>query len=274
MSEFNLERLHNALLIIMDEVDRLCRKNDINYSLYGGTLIGAVRHKGFIPWDDDLDIAMLREDYERFLQVCNTQLGHDFRIITLHNKENYGYSFAKVTLKGTKAKQGTYTKLTDYSEVWVDVFPVDVVPSNGIRRLLHKYTNYFLIKMLEERYDGLLVDDTDKKKIAVFKCMGVLNRIIPAHILKKALVKNCMKYRGQKTGYISSMASHYGYDRETIPESIFDGYMDMEFEGRHYQAVCRYDAWLRKIFGDYMVLPPADKRHTHGFIELDLGEYK
>ena len=275
MSNYDIRDLHKAMLIITDEIDRICRKHNINYSMYGGTLIGAVRHKGFIPWDDDFDIAMLRTDYERFIDICKNELNTKFDIVSMDNSSDYGYNFIKITLKGTKVLQGDYSKLKDkYSQIWVDVFPMDNVPNDRMKKALHKFRNYICIKLLEERFDGLRSNEKNKKKIFVYKILGFLNRIIPASFLKQRLKRNSIKYALQNTEFITSLSSCYGYDKEMLPRTIFEEFQDYDFEGRKYRAVKNYDLWLTKVFGDYMKLPPVDKRVTHGFTEVDFGEYK
>ena len=275
MNEYDIKDLHRTMLIITDEIDRICKKHNINYSMYGGTLIGAVRHKGFIPWDDDFDIAMLRSDYEKFLEICLIELDGKFNIITMDNTDDYGYNFIKITLKGTKVLQGKYSKLKDkYSEIWVDVFPMDNVPAGKIQKIVHQAKNYLYIKLLEERFDGISEDEKRITKRFAFKALSTFNAIIPVKSLKKGLKKNSIKYSKTRTEKITSLSSCYGYDRETLPSRVFEKYTEMEFEGRKYQAVVDYDLWLTNVFGDYMKLPPVEKRVTHGFTEVDFGIYK
>lgn len=274
MNKYDVNHLHKVILLITDEIDRICRNNGINYSMYGGTLIGAVRHGGFIPWDDDFDIAMLREDYDRFCQICSNGLDARFDIVSIDNSDNYGYNFIKITLKGTKVLQGKYRKRRNvYSEIGVDIFPIDNVPDSGIKKCIHQFKNYFLIKLLEERFDGLSDDDVNIVKIVVYHIFGVLNKIIPACFLKRNLVENSIKYAKTETENVTSLASHYGYDREMLPRKIFGEYVELDFEGRKYRAIQDYDVFLKNVYGDYMQLPPVEERVTHGFTEIDFGEY-
>lgn len=110
MNEKDLKKLHELLVMLSEEVKRICNDNGIKYSLTGGSMIGAVRHKGFIPWDDDMDIAMLREDYDKFLKACETQLGPAFEIQTMDNDPNYFIGFAKIILKDTYLVQYCHEK--------------------------------------------------------------------------------------------------------------------------------------------------------------------
>lgn len=275
MRNYDLKDLHNVMLIITDEIDRICRKHNIKYSMYGGTLIGAVRHGGFIPWDDDFDIAMLRSEYERFIQICYKELDDRFNVISIDNTEDYGYNFIKITLRGTKVLQSKYSKLKDkFSEIWVDVFPMDNVPRNRFRKMIHQIKNYVYIKLLEERFDGISEDEQRKTKILAYRMMGLVNSIVPSSLLKNRLKRNSIRYANDCVDYVTSLSSCYGYDKETLPRAVFDEYIEMVFEGRKYFAVSNYDLWLSNVFGDYMQLPPKEKRITHGFTEIDFGIYK
>ena len=272
MEDEYITKLHEILLIITDEIDKICRSNRITYSLYGGTLLGAVRHQGFIPWDDDLDIAMLREDYTRFIKVCQNELGSNFNLITYENTPEYGYNFAKVTLKGTRVKEGNYLK-EKQSEIWVDVFPLDNVPQNSFEKYIQKTKNYFYIKLLEERFDGLTKNEKNYKKILAYKMLNLINRVVSAQYIKKKNQSNCLKYDNSRTMYISSMSSSYGYDKETIPREIFDSITEYKFEDRRYLGVKNYDYWLKRVFGNYMELPPIEKRQTHGLTDVFFSDY-
>ena len=122
-----LDKLHITHIKILDEIVRICDENKLNYFLIGGTLLGAVRHKGFIPWDDDLDIAMPRKDYDKFLNIAKKQINNNY--ILEYNKTNrkYWLPFAKVRLKNTLYVENTIKNYETNKEIWVDIFPIDNV---------------------------------------------------------------------------------------------------------------------------------------------------
>lgn len=266
-------KLHSVLLIIADEVDRICRNNEIDYSLYGGTLIGALRHKGFIPWDDDFDISMTRNNYERFIDKCRTELGREFRLVSIETDKDYSYGFAKIALRGTAFRQDGYSKRHKLSELYIDIFPFDNVPGNRIKRYIHKFKNYYLIKFLQEHYDGYYMQSASTKKIAIFKIIEIINLFTNKEKMKRALEKNEIKYKNTQTDYITSMASRYGYDREMRTAEEYKKYRDIEFENRTYRCISDYEPYLKKVFGDYMKLPPENERKTHDFAFIDFGGY-
>lgn len=271
MNEFELKQLHSLLLVIACEIDRICRVNDIKYSLWAGTLIGAVRHRGFIPWDDDFDIAMPRDDYNRFLQIAQKELKEEFGIISINNKKKYGYGFAKITLKGTNIEQ-IGNKNGKNLEIWVDIFPYDRVPDSKIKRFIQNKKNYFLMKLLEEKYDGLYGRASTIKKLS-FGLLHLLNYIIDEEKAKKSLDKNMMKYENENTSYITCISSPYGYIKEMLLSNYFEKLEEYEFEGCKFLGFANYNDYLSQIYGDYMVLPPEEKRHIHNLVIHDFGPY-
>ena len=272
LDENNLKKIHNALLFIMDEIDRICVTNNINYSMCGGTLLGAVRHKGFIPWDDDFDIFMLRKDYIRFLEICKENLGNEFRVVNMQNTESYGYDFSKICLKGTKLKQ-KYDKDTYAKELWVDIFPLDNVPNSKLKRFFHRNINYLCLKMLEEKYDGIRDSKKASKRI-VFHIFHFLNCFVKPRFLKNILVENATRYDSEESDLVCCLSGSYNYDRETQKAKIFDEYCRMKFEDRDFLAIKSSLEYLMHIYGeDYMTPPDTSHRQTHQFVYLDFGKY-
>lgn len=122
---FVLQDLHKVEIEILDEIDRICRKNNINYCLVGGTLLGAVRHGGFIPWDDDLDVAMPRNDYEKFIDVCKNELSDDFYLHSIETDKTYWLPFIKIRKKYTIFEEKNIAGLGCKTGIYVDIFPLD-----------------------------------------------------------------------------------------------------------------------------------------------------
>lgn len=271
MTYEELKHLHKALLVIMDEIDRICKKNSITYTLWAGSLIGAVRHNGFIPWDDDLDVAMLRSDYERFIESCKSDLRPEFSVVSMDTKDTYGYGFCKVVLKNTNVEQ-LGVKNGKKLEIWLDIFPYDDIPNSKFLRKKQYAINYFLMKVLEERFDGI-VGEADIVKKTCFAFFHILNLFIPSGFLKKKLQKNMIRYNGK--GYLkcSSLSSPYGYFKEILSKSEFSDMTEYEFEDRKYLGFSNYDYYLTKIYGDYMKLPPENKRHIHNIKVHDFANY-
>lgn len=274
MNDKELNKLHELLVMLSEEVKRICEKNDIKYSLTGGSMLGAIRHKGFIPWDDDMDIAMLREDYDRFLKVCESQLGVAFEIQTIDNDENYFYGFAKIILKDTYLVQYCHEKTKHRKGIYVDIFPLDNVPDNTRDRKKQKIKTYFLIKMLARKGKAGIEDKSSLLKYVAFHLIDVINIFVPMSYLKAKLVENMTKYNKDKTEFVCNMNGYYGYEKETTYRRYFENTILVPFENTEFPIVKEYDAFLKAVYGDYMKLPPVEKRHTHGFKFLDFGPYK
>ncbi len=272
MNETELKKIQASLLIIMDEIDALCRKHGIKYSLFAGSLLGAVRHKGIIPWDDDIDICMPRKDYDRFFEICSNELNSKFGIVTIFNTRHFGYGFSKVVLKGTRIKQNGLMKGNNIFELWIDVFPYDNVPNNKIKMFFHNYYNYLLVKLLEERYDGIFGKSGIVKRVC-FIGLHFLNWLIQADSEKNWLINNMTRFNNDTTKEITCLASPYKYIKECLPSNFFENLTEYDFCGRKYYGYKDFDYYLNKIYGDYMKIPPPEERHTHNLEIIDLGVY-
>lgn len=274
MNEKDLKKLHELLVMLSEEVKRICNDNGIKYSLTGGSMIGAVRHKGFIPWDDDMDIAMLREDYDKFLKACETQLGPAFEIQTMDNDPNYFIGFAKIILKDTYLVQYCHEKTKQKKGIYVDIFPLDNVPADVKERKKQKQKTYLLIKMLARKGKAGIEDKSSLLKFVFFHLIDFVNVFFSMKYLKSKLYENMTKFNCQKTELVCNMSGYYGYDKETTYRKYFENTMVVPFENTEFSIIKEYDKYLRNVYGDYMKLPPKEKRRTHGFQRLDFGPYK
>ena len=130
MTNSKLRKVQLTELEILEKIDEICKKNNINYFLIGGTLLGDVRHKGFIPWDDDIDIGMLREDYEKFINVClkNGALGKDYYLHCNESDDDYFIPFIKVKKNNTTFAEKNIENINTHKGIFLDIFPYDNVP--------------------------------------------------------------------------------------------------------------------------------------------------
>lgn len=258
MKEIDIEELKRIQIEILDKVDEFCNNTGIHYFLSSGTLIGAIRHKGYIPWDDDVDIYMPRKDYEMFLDNFN---GYDsnFRVISLRNVSDYPNSYSKVERAGT-----LLIEKADYSiemGVNIDVFPVDGVPDDILER--KKYMNKAI----------RLFQKMELKKTTIdFERRGLLKNIILAIgkllLQSKSLAELAKELDAmidkdcEETEYVCSLVSNNKFGKE-FPRSVIEGTVEVEFEGKYYKTMRGWDTYLRVNYGDYMQLPPEEKRITH-----------
>jgi lipopolysaccharide cholinephosphotransferase len=260
-------------LEIMTRVEEICKKYDIKYYIIGGTLLGAVRHHGFIPWDDDLDIAMYREDYNKFLKVAQIELGEAFFIQNFKTDNNYTRYITKVRANGTLHVEKQLENINMNHGIYIDIFPLDkIVKDTGlitnIRGLIIRFL--FALKVIKSG----VIDGESKFKSALKKSLKYSAMLIPNYFINWLFDFICT-YNNTNGKYTTSFASGYGWKKQVVPNEAYGDGVPLLFEGRELMAPSQYDLILNQLFRDYMTLPPLDKRVSgHLIIKLDLGIYE
>lgn len=268
-----LPKLHACQLIIASEIKRLCDKHGIRYFMIAGTLLGAVRHGGFIPWDDDMDIGMLREDYEAFLRVAGEELDDRFFLQTTETDEHYGLPFAKVLLRGTVLTESTAGSRAQKG-IFVDVFPFDVSPEDAAAARRHDKRTYFYKRLLLAKRRYNVCGKGEYGKRAAYFLLSVIAACYSSRGLCNKLQAEITRYNGQASSKIVNIGGAYGYQKETILREWVRDTVDLPFEETHLAAPVDYVAYLETFYGDYMTPPPEDKRYNrHSVVELDFGNY-
>ena len=266
-----LRKVQLLELKVLKEIKRICTKHNIKYFLTGGTLIGAVRHKGFIPWDDDIDIAMMRSEYDRFMEVATSELSPEFSLINIKNDKKLGIFFGKVVLNGTNYRSVQQPKTLDKTGFWVDVIPYDTIYDNKLLASLYFWKlNFFVV--LYSMKNGYQNGTTKLKRI-VAKLMKVCFFFIPKRYLYNRICNYPYKLNKKHTNTQCYLCGRYGVPREFRSAYLFDGYAEMQFEDDKFMVLSHSHEFLTELFGDYMQLPPSEKRVTHQVAELDFGKY-
>lgn len=268
-----LPKLHNCQLIIANEIKRLCDKHNIKYFIVAGTLLGAVRHGGFIPWDDDMDIGMLREDYEKFISVAKAELGEDFFLQTTETDANYGLPFAKILLNGTvlvEATAGSNAK----KGIFVDIFPFDISPEEENLKNQHDKKTYLYKRLLLAKLNYNVCAKNDYVKRLIYFVLKIMASFYSHDKLYKKLDEEITKYNSKSSSKIVNIGGAYGYTKETIEKDWVRETVEIPFENMTISAPVDYIKYLEKFYGDYMTPPPEDKRYNrHSVVELDFGKY-
>lgn len=259
-NETQLKKLHEKLLELLSEFDRVCKKYNIRYFLDSGTALGAVRHGGFIPWDDDADVGMLRSEYEKFLKVAPAELLGKFVIQERLNDSLYFKHHAKLRMLGTFFPEANTEKFK-YQGIFIDIFPFDYISNYS---LCHKI-DYFFIRYFRSR--TRLRRFKDSRDSLYRKILGLFLDMIPESFLEKLYVWSESRHKKGK------MLTCYEYwvcekklkffDAKWLEQSC-----PISFEGKNFSIMTDWDAYLTKMYGKYMVLPAEDKRvyHSEGVI--------
>lgn len=260
MKEMSLQDVQSASLAILKNFHAFCVSHNIKYSLGYGSLIGAIRHKGFIPWDDDIDVVMMREDFERF---CNEYVDTTKYKLFSYSRNNT-FSVVARLCEMEKTYVNTATPLfIEKTGVWIDIFPLDSVDEN-------KQNYEKVVANIEEinqqifhcRWQMRRLDLKDIYKIRTFlswlknvrKARSSINEILSKHN------DLCIAYAGNESSVMSMLAFPAYLDRGFFPKRVFTDVENVLFEKEYFKAMKGYDEWLRIIYGDYMIVPPMEKQ--------------
>lgn len=267
MDNPKLAKLRALEVKIALEIQRVCDKNGLRCFLVYGTLLGAVRHGGFIPWDDDMDMGMLRADYEKFAEACKTDLGPEFLWQSWDNDQSYPFPAGKVRLKGTHTQEKFSLDGVE-DGIYVDVFPYDAVSDVAWKRRVQGWWHYYGKRLLwmKKGYGRCIRDESFTQRLRYDFTMALV-RFIPYDWLRRRVARELTRYNGQHTRQVASYEK-YAIDREWVDDLI-----PLSFEGEQFRAIRAYDADLRNIYGNYMELPPESERFCHEFRRLDFGPY-
>ena len=266
-----LRKVQMTQLEIAKEIRRVCDENNIQYFLCFGTMLGAVRHKGFIPWDDDMDMGMIRSEYERFLEIAPQKLKPEYLLQTWHSDPEYPLPFAKVRKRGTVYLENKSTRMKE-NGFFVDIFPFDFQPASEVEReLVNKQRlDYFRTKLMKSKFTPWM----EEGKINWKKRVGYL------YYQMKALFVSGEELVRKHDDLVMSYGENellYWQEGNGVMRNIqrkwCEELTDYEFEGELFKGSKYYDKVLRTSYGDYMQLPPENERENrHQIVEVNFGE--
>ncbi|MBR6568073.1 MAG: LicD family protein [Clostridia bacterium] len=253
-----LKEHQSALALLLEEFDRVCRTLGIPYILFAGTMLGAVRHKGFIPWDDDLDIIMFREDYERFLEQAPEVLDNNRFFLQKEFSEHWPMFFSKLRLNNTTCLEKFHPKDKKiHSGVYIDIFPCD----NAFKSSLGKRIQFFASKVViaKSLYKRGYETKSSAKKLFMKIC-----RVLPL----KPFLAVAKGGRKNSTHVHSFLAAAKSYSKNVFPREYISNRINLDFENKKYPVSAEYDNLLRILYGDYMTLPPPEMQDTKRHVVL------
>lgn len=264
-----------AQIDLLLELDRICKKRGLKYILGGGTLIGAIRHNGFIPWDDDIDVGMPRNDYDKLIEICDEELDPEYEKTDWFVDEASPIPFLKLKIKGTHYKEGL-TKNTNINDaVYIDIFPFDNAPDSKIKRKIQGTQIYLLKKILLLRCGFTIDDNKVFWKKALYQILKTFSKVKSVRNWKITTENVLRRYNQEPTECIVSMCGAYAYRKEIDGADLFEWIDLHEFEGFQLPIPHDYDVFLRRRYGDYMQLPPEKERYgRHEISVIDLGNYQ
>lgn len=240
-----------AMLHLLDEVDRVCKKHNIQYSLFAGSLLGAVRHKGFIPWDDDLDIIMLRSEYEKFLTAAEKELDLSDFFLQREYSEHWPMFFSKLRLQNTAAIEKYHPKdAATHQGIYIDIFPCDNLSDHKLVQRLQFFASKVVIA--KSLYRRGYETDRVAKKIFIQMC-----RPVP---LRPFLSLTRLDGRDGTAKVHCFLGAAHSYKKSVFPREWLTEMTEAEFEGAAYPVSARYDSLLTRLYGDYMTLPTEAQR--------------
>lgn len=246
---------------VLKEIKRVCDKNNLRYFLAYGTLLGCIRHKGFIPWDDDIDILMFRADYERLKQIWKNEANPKFQILDYDTVKNYPYTFPKIGNTDVFIKEDSIAHVDFKLGFYVDVFILDGSDSNEAKRLKNIKKDSFLTDVIRQM-------QRDKNRMNKFfnLCRNILVSIVPVIKVQRYKDNQLSKYKVENSDLLYATENYK--PSCLIPKEWFNETEEKLFEGTLFTVPKEWDKLLTYEYGDYMQLPPEDERISHHYFKI------
>ncbi len=258
--EIDIKEMQDIEIKIMKYFHDFCEKNSIKYILAYGSCIGAIRHDGFIPWDDDIDVLVPIVDFD--LLVSNSNLfSEEYALKTINTDERYIYTYGKLADSNTRLSESFDP---DHNiGIYIDIFPVYSLPQNGFQRMLRfNWIQFLEILCIATRQP--IVKGKNVFRTVVQRILGMIGKSIGLNKLNAQIVKNAKKTKYGSTSYYSVLPPNYG-KKEIFNIDLFENRIIHKYENEAFFVSCFYDKYLHQLYGDYMQLPPDEKRVSHHF---------
>ena len=271
----DIKIIQDKILSILKEFISICKDNNLTYYALGGTLLGAVRHKGFIPWDDDIDIGMPREDYEKFKKIASNALSDNYKFLS-EDTSNYKKAFSVIRDDSTKIIMN-YSNEEQEESLWIDIFPLDGMPSNPLKKKYHSYRYLYTRMMVQLSQFNSLVNQKKENRPwfekVIIRIANVvkIEKVVSFSWAQKKYLQTINKYSFNE-GFAGNYTGAYKL-REIVPSDYFGQPVLLQFEDLKLSCPHKFREYLTAIYGaDYMQLPPEEKRVFHHYEIISLGE--
>ena len=260
-----LTKLKEIELAMFKEFIAVCEKLNIKYYLLGGTLLGAVRHKGFIPWDDDIDVGLLREDYEKFIAHAQELLPEKYFVQNFRTDPEFPTNITKIRNSHTTFRENSIKNCNVNHGVFIDVFPLDYYPEDVKKqKAIERKKKRLLIRIIFPSFSF----SSRKKAIAAKIISAAIKMMHPFSTYRDAVkIREKLYSSTKKSAYIANHSGAWG-EKEIVPAEWYGEGCILEFEGMKVIAPAQYDNWLTRVYGDYMTLPPEEKRIARHHIDV------
>jgi lipopolysaccharide cholinephosphotransferase len=264
--------LRRAQVDLLVEFDRVCKAHDLEYFALYGTALGAVRHGGFIPWDDDLDIGMVRSSYDRMTQLINDELGERFLFQTVDTDPAYGCMFGKLRTTDTRCVDRISFGSPQHGGIFMDVFPLDIKATKRWAKFEQRMMRYIGFRFLYLKAGYLFMRGTSLLSRIIQAIARVTIRFIPRRLIIAVMERHSRLGGDEPAAEYVSLYGGYVYDRDTIDPAWIHPLTDVPFEDVTIPMFANADAYLTQIYDDYRQLPPLEQQSGHHeIVELDLG---
>ena len=265
----DLKQAQKIMLYITKKVHAICVKHNIKYWLDWGSLLGCVRHGGFIPWDDDMDICMQRDEYEKFLAVASEELGDEFFVQHSGTDPQFDYPYCKVRLNGTRWVSHSWKEVDLKSQgIWIDIFPMDSFPASPFNAKVASFL-MFLFRSAYHWHADIRSPHPVKRRIQ--HLLAIMLSKNNALKLQNRLFEALKRYKN--SGVLAMYCMNT--PRSICKQAVFEKLELRKFEDTEFFIPENYDERLKGLYGDYMKLPPPEARvNYHHIIELDFGKYR
>lgn len=265
----DLNEFHNVLFDILCELDSICKENKIKYSLAFGSLLGAVRHKGFIPWDDDVDVMMTRENFDKFCYICKRKLNDKYFFQAKDTEKEYPYNICRIRKNNTAMIYKEWKNANIHQGIYIDIYPYDNIPESRIIQSIQKYILAILSLIRISRNKVIYKNGGIKKmgKVAyVIKnllygvCRCIPNKVVD--VIENHIIRIANGKKSEKVGLICEGGALLYPDStlKYLNKNIFNEYTNIEFEGKAFMSIKNPEEVLSIWYGDFTKLPPVDQR--------------